>query len=103
MTGSSRFFHLTGERLRLLRSAAAGLALGLVLAPTAAAGTDVSSYYGFNNLTPSYPTDRCSAVVPSSHSLACSGFNGWDRTRVYKDHGGWIKVGFWGSGIPPRD
>jgi hypothetical protein len=77
--------------------------LCLVFAPAASAGADVNPYYGFNNLTPTSPTDHCAAVFPSSHSLACSGFNGWDRTRVYKDHGGWIKVGFWGPGIPPLD
>jgi hypothetical protein len=101
--GSSRRLFCPRRARRRLRPALAGLALCFVLAPAAAAGTDVSPYYGFNNLTPSYPTDRCSAVLPSSHSLACSGFNGWDRTRVYKDHGGWIKVGFWDSGIPPLD
>jgi len=84
-------------------SALASVALCLVLAGPAAAGTEVNPYYGFNNLTPTYPTNRCSAVLPSSHSVACSGFTGWDRTRVYKDHGGWIKVGFWGSGVPPLD
>ena len=102
MRGSRRLFCPRGAR-RSLWLAVAALALCLFLAPAATAGTDVSQYYGFNNLTPTYPTDRCSAVVPSSHSLACSGFNAWDRARVYKDHGGWIKVGFWGSGIPPLD
>jgi hypothetical protein len=100
MAGLPRLFSGGSRRLR---SAVAGFALFLVLAPTAAAWTDVNPYYGFNNLTPTYPTDRCSGVLPSSHSLACSGFNGWDRTRVYKDHGGWIKVGFWDSGIPRLD
>jgi hypothetical protein len=100
MMGLPRVFRGGSRRLRC---AVAGFALCLVLAPAAAAWTEVNPYYGFNNLTPTYPTDRCSAVFPSSHSLACSGFNGWDRTRVYKDHGGWIKVGFWDSGIPRRD
>jgi hypothetical protein len=88
---------------RWFRITVACFALSLGVAGAAAAGTEVNAYYGFNNLTPSYPTDRCSAVFPSSHSLACSGFSGWDRSRVYKDHGGWIKVGFWGPGIPPLD
>jgi hypothetical protein len=102
MTGLRGLLRRRGGQ-RGLRSAGAGLALCLVLAGSAAAGTDVNPYYGFNNLTPTYPTNRCPAVLPSSHSLACSGFTGWDRTRVYKDHGGWIKVGFWGPGIPPLD
>lgn len=93
-----------GSRLsRGARSVILVCALALALASTASAGTQVTLYYGLNNLTPSYPTDRCSAVFPGSHSLACSGFNNWDRTRVYKDHGGWIKVGFWDAGVPPRD
>jgi hypothetical protein len=83
--------------------ALAAFALCLLVAGPAVAGTDVNPYYGFNNLAPTYPTNRCSAVLPSSHSVACSGFTGWDRTRVYKDHGGWIKVGFWGPGVPPLD
>jgi hypothetical protein len=98
MTGLARLLGRRGS----FRCAVAGFALSLVLAPTAAAGTDVNPYYGFNNLSPTYPTNRC-PVLPSSHSLACSGFTGWDRTRVYKDHGGWIKVGFWGPGVPPLD
>ena len=102
MTGLTGLLRRCGGQ-RGPRSAVAGLALCLVLAGSAAAGTDVNPYYGFNNLTPTYPTNRCPAVLPSSHSLACSGFTGWDRTRVYKDHGGWIKVGFWGPGIPPLD
>jgi hypothetical protein len=102
MTGLARLLGRRGGQ-RGLHSAVAGFALFLILAPSAVAGVEVNPYYGFNNLTPTYPTSRCSAVFPSSHSLACSGFNGWDRTRVYKDHGGWIKVGFWGPGIPPLD
>lgn len=88
---------------RGVRCVLASFAFSLVLVSAASAGTQITTYYGFNNLTPTYPTDRCSAVLPGSHSLACSGFNNWDRTRVYKDHGGWIKVGFWDSGVPPLD
>ena len=101
MTGLARLVGRARYK-RGLRLTGAGVALCLVLAHSAAAGTEVNSYYGLNNLTPTYPTDRCSAVFPSSHSLACSGYTGWDRTRVYKSHGGWIKVGFWDSGIPRR-
>lgn len=52
-------------------------------------------YGGYDYLTPSFPVDMCGAVLPSSQSVACAGWNYWDRTRVWKSSGGWIRVGFW--------
>jgi hypothetical protein len=42
------------------------------------------------------PFGACdSALGPYAHSVACSGWSYWDRTRVWKDRGDSIRVGFW--------
>lgn len=83
------------RRLLLVATAAAALAL-----PAAASAT-INTYYGYNYLTSTSPTNACLSVFPSgSTGLACDGYNNWDRSRVYKNSGGWIKVGFWSSSGP---
>jgi hypothetical protein len=62
-----------------------------------AAWTSVASadhYYGWNNLTPSFP-----ALCTSAWGGGCaqSGFNNWDWSEIGKNNGDWIALGFWGS------
>lgn len=55
---------------------------------------DFCYYVGW--LSSTGPIDQCLSVFPSgSQRIACSGWNNWDRSRVYKAGGGWIRVGFW--------
>ena len=56
--------------------------------------------YGMLSLT--RPENRC-GIFSGSQGLACAGWNYWDRTRVWKASGGWIRVGFWyraAGGLP---
>jgi hypothetical protein len=59
----------------------------------------ITNYYndGHYDLLGWYlPPDRCSAVLPGgSQAVACSGWSYWNRNRVWKAGGGWIRVGFW--------
>ena len=50
---------------------------------------------GYGWLSPAAPVDRCTSVFGGSQALACSGWSYWDRTRVWKASGGWIRAGFW--------
>jgi len=56
----------------------------------------VCVYYGPGAmLSSAAPINRCDHVFARSQRLACSGWNYWDRTRVWKASGEWIRVGFW--------
>jgi hypothetical protein len=58
----------------------------------------VCTYYGPGEvLSSTGPLNRCDHVLPRSQRLACAGWNYWDRTRVWKQSGDWIRVGFWNS------
>jgi hypothetical protein len=60
-------------------------------------------YAGFGTVAPAAPVDRCVSALHGSVALACSGWSYWDRTRVWKASGGWIRVGFWdhsNGGLP---
>jgi hypothetical protein len=53
-------------------------------------------YSGYGTLSLTAPVNRCGSVFPSgSQANACAGWSYWDRTRVWKAGGGWIRVGFW--------
>jgi hypothetical protein len=98
----------------MIRAAALALSLAALFlgagAPTAAAqppqlvvegggGCGVCRFYddgGWNVVSTSIPVDRCASALPGgSHSVACAGWSYWDRTRVWKNSGGSIRVGFW--------
>ncbi len=60
-------------------------------------------YAGYGTLSATAPVDRCTSALGGSQGLACSGWSYWDRTRVWKATGGWMRVGFWdrgSSGLP---
>lgn len=75
---------------RLLALALAACALAL---PTVAEAS-IDTYY-YDNLGANYPVDQCDN---NTISFACSGWNYWDRSRVYKYDGGDIAVGFLTTG-----
>jgi hypothetical protein len=54
---------------------------------------------GYAVVNQNVPFGACdSALGPYAHSVACSGWSYWDRTRVWKDRGDSIRVGFWYRG-----
>jgi hypothetical protein len=64
------------------------LALTCSIAGAAFAGE--TNYYGFNYLSPSLPNDKCAPYV----GRACSGYNYWDQSRLYKNSGDVVRLGF---------
>ncbi|MFN2471658.1 MAG: hypothetical protein ABR583_11870 [Gaiellaceae bacterium] len=84
--------------LALTLAGAVTAAPGREPAPEDGGGCTICRFYddrGFDFVTPSFPHDRCSAVLPNSQSVACSGWNGWDQARVWKNSGGSLRLGFW--------
>jgi hypothetical protein len=54
---------------------------------------------GYAVVNQNVPFGACdSALGPYAHSVACSGWSYWDRTRVWKARGDFIRVGFWYRG-----
>jgi hypothetical protein len=92
--------------LGLVTASALSLALAAVAwAPNeggGGGGCHIGCYYvGF--LSSSLPVDGCTAVYPHGQAIACTGWNNWDRSRVYKATGGSIRVGFWDPNNPPNN
>ena len=82
---------------------AAALVLGLGVVGTAWA-LNIVRYYGYNYLGARTPVDECNWDGTDYKALACSGWNYWDRTRVWKNSGDCILVGFsgWNPNPPPH-
>jgi hypothetical protein len=80
------------------RLAAAIAAFAVMLLAPVMARAGVVTYYGFNYLSPTLPQDHCS---PGTQGVACSGFNNWDRHRVYKNSGDWIHIAYQASNGTP--
>ena len=69
----------------------------MLVGASVAAGAEVT-YYGFNYLSPTLPSNHC---YSGSQGVACSGFNNWDRHRVYKNSGDWIHIAYQASDGTP--
>jgi hypothetical protein len=64
-------------------------------------GCGVCRFYGVDGyavVNQNVPLGMCDAVGTYAHSLACSGWSYWNRTRVWKSRGDFIRVGFWYRG-----
>jgi hypothetical protein len=64
-------------------------------------GCGVCRFYGVDGYAPinqNIPLGMCDALGYHAHSVACSGWSYWDRTRVWKARGDFIRVGFWYRG-----
>jgi hypothetical protein len=69
-------------------------ALLAALTIAGAAWAGVTVYYGFNYLSPSLPNNQCAPYV----GRACSGYNNWDESRIAKNSGDVIRLGFQDTG-----
>lgn len=65
----------------------------VVLFVAAAGAAGLTPYYGFNNLSATYPTGQCAQDL-SWVAIACNGFDYWDCSTVSKVNGDSIRVGF---------
>lgn len=84
-----------GGDMEKLRLVVAAMTVALVVTATAAA--EIDEYFGYNYLSPTSPTGECG----SDTGVACSGFNNWDRHRVYKNSGENIHIAYQASDGTP--
>jgi hypothetical protein len=76
----------------LKRTAFVAVMVALTIASPAAAG--VVPYYGFNYLSPTLPSNQCAPY----QGRACSGYNNWTESRIAKNSGDVIRLGFQDTG-----
>jgi hypothetical protein len=82
-------------------SVTVAFALAILAFPLAISAA-VVPYYGFNYLAPNIPSPAAQQCPPAHPAgVACSGWNNWDRHRVYKNSGDFIHIAFQGPDGTP--
>lgn len=75
--------------------------IAALAAPHASFGDAKNFYYGYNNLSPTYPMAGCFSEWGAG--CASSGYNNWDWSGIDKVSGGCITIGHLGGSPPTSD